>query len=163
MTPHLMVGRRVRGVPGCPSGTRRPRSQGWSQRRQEPPPPPRCGGGADALARSPAVGSRPYDTHDRRGVAPGERTVAAPAVLPAEGRVGRRGSPTGRLIFPRSAERVGLVASRQDVLEASSGCITKDVLEASALERAPFKRGPGGEFTSFPGEGLSFVSLSSRA
>src|SRR6266545_8051781 len=56
-----------------------------------------------------------------------------------------------------------LVASRQDVLEATTGCITKDVLEACALERAPLRGGPAGGFTSFRIEGLSFDSSSSRA
>ena len=55
---------------------------------------------------------------------------------------------------------IRLVASRQDVLEAVTGCITKDVLETSALEMLP-RRGPGRGFTSFPVVGL-FAESSSR-
>jgi len=46
------------------------------------------------------------------------------------------------------AHHLPLVASRQDVLEASTGCLTKDVLERSLEENVSLKGWSGAGITS---------------
>lgn len=55
------------------------------------------------------------------------------------------------------------VASRQDVLEAFTGCLIKDVLETSLQENVRLKGCPGGLFTSLPRSGLRRASSKSRS